>query len=75
MGYGEFVGGGSVEWTVKHNGGKNHYDKDNDAPDSGVMTVTTPDGVKHVFPWSPGNKITVRVAWTPDSAAPDGTAV
>jgi hypothetical protein len=67
MGYGEFVGGGSVKWTVKHNNGTPHDKKDADAPEYGELHVTLPDGtLLGPFKWSPTEKPKIRVAWTPD---------
>ena len=68
MGYGEFVGGGSVDWTIKHGkgksgtandkGGKGH---DDDPPKGGKFFVWV-DAVKVPASQPDGN---VLVAWGP----------
>jgi hypothetical protein len=67
MGYGEFGGGGSVKWVIKHNKGTSKNDMD-DAPETGVFWVQLPDGSRHgPFPIDKYNPRQIRIAWTPDT--------
>lgn len=70
MGYGEFGGGGSVKWVVKHNSNSTpkHGATDKDAPENGEFWVQLPDGSRHgPFAIDKNNPRQIRVAWTPDT--------
>ena len=72
MGYGEFGGGGSVKWKVRHNkGNEKPGGHDKDVPkgsEGGVFWVRLPDGeVKGPYPIDDTNPRQIVVTWTPDT--------
>jgi hypothetical protein len=81
MGYGEFGGGGSVKWVVKHGDGDNGSGdkhggkgKDKHPPDAtGIFTVMVEEAGQLVFqgtvPVSTGH---IKVVWGDPTASPEG---
>jgi len=74
MGYGEYSGGGSVNWRVIHDTSAPttpaHEERDGRPGKAGEFRIFV-DGqqVGDAIPFKPGTRPQIRIVWTPDTPA------